>query len=79
MGKVHRILVCFVAVLVGGLVCVACNNDGDMSTHAAAAQDKDPSSMTQQGQGGAKARAGGGMAPINPVPAGPGEKTGLPK
>jgi hypothetical protein len=68
---------CFVVAVLGG-TCVGCNGDQNMSTAGTETQTKDTAAMPQQGQGGAKAKHGGGMMPEAETAA-PGEKTGIPK
>jgi hypothetical protein len=63
-------------VVVAGAL-AGCNKNADLTPTGTVQKTSDPTAMAQQGQGGSKAREGGGMVP-DLKPAAPGEKTGIP-
>ncbi|MDR3689491.1 MAG: hypothetical protein P4L46_08945 [Fimbriimonas sp.] len=71
-----RTLLFALGIVVTSVVCGACSNG--IPEDKTVARPADASKLANQGQGGVKARMGGGMAP-EPMSAAPGEKTGLPK
>jgi hypothetical protein len=73
----HKVIL-LVCLSVVAMVCCSCGNDSAPSTpFAKEAAPPEQSKMAQQGAGGVKARAGGGVAGL-PEDAKPGEKVGAP-